>query len=247
MGLKINKILGYGLIDLETKGYEITDTRVNPEGFMGANYQHREERWSVSGFLEFWEKEISSVDLPITDFHLTKMAFDQKGKKPDELHYSVIHRTEYGDSKVLCVVPPSCRDRWHRHDDIIDYTEDTEVYEQQNRLITLPWGIWPWIGSFMDLNGEQYVGKNASIAMEFWRNEAWLRRNNRSRGKKAQMRKKAASYFAEALGFPSRDEAQQGVRPKIPEEVQVLCRYLNLFSNDKTIFQMWPMFYVFWS
>jgi hypothetical protein len=49
------------------------------------------------------------------------------------------------------------------------------------------------------------------------------------------------------LGFSSIDEAEKEILPYTPEEIVMFCKYLRLFDDEETIYQLKPLLYVFWS
>ena len=56
-----------------------------------------------------------------------------------------------------------------------------------------------------------------------------------------------AEKYAELMGFSDVEAAKRMLVPRVPDEIELLCRWLCLFNNDNTIFELKPMIYTYWS
>lgn len=248
MGIRVNKVLGYGLTDVKTEGYEIVDERIDPLGFaMSRDYE--EEIWSLEGFRHYWKchdhEELSDrflFEMMMRDYEAGRM----RGTwRPPELCHCVEHDAEFGDPKILLITPPSMHSSWHRYDDDIDYHEETECHNQNRRYVEMPWGIYPWNGIFMKPDGTRWTQENGGgLVLEFMRSHGRIVREDFVLPVKKEI--EFREQLARRLGFVNFVEALDNVLPLVPEEVQQLCRYLNLFNDDETIYHLRPMLYVYW-
>ena len=233
MGIRVNKLLGYGLTDVKTEGLKIVDERFNPDGYLGCGFSRQNSEFNFASFMEFWKENQAKKwsDFQITEVSIRESVKSGKSQYP-EMYRSVAYESESGLPNVMVVTPPSCINHgWRRRDDIIDWCEETEIYNGESRILTMPFGIFPWSGSFCHADGERWVGLQHSLVLEFMRKDRFETRESLSK----------------ELGFSSVEEAQKDILPLIPEEVQVLCKYLKLFNDEKTIRTLIPMMYVYWS
>lgn len=244
MGIRIHKVLGYGLTDIKTKITKrrtfINDDRFNPLGWFLSDYEERDDIWSFDGFMYYWKnhrQETKYLDYDIV-FNLFYQEQIKEGKALPDIYNCVVYDNEYGLKNLLLIIPPSSVNEWYRYDNIIDYHEEIETNSSlSNRYIHIPWGIFPWYGCFTNLQGQRYTKINSSLASEFIRTKI-----NKRKGYTKQL-----EFYAKQLGFSSAKEAAKNIIPLIPEEVIVFCKYLNLFNDIDTIYQLRPMLYIYWS
>lgn len=245
MGIRVHKVLGYGLTDLKVdQDYELIDERINKNGFLKDGFEDYllDNKSSVDKFLEFYKNETDDkTDILASDYLLLKMKMDEiKQEKRDTIDITecINHDREFGLHNVMTITPMSMIGgvrSWKRYDDEIDFHEETNEHRQRNRVLKLPAGIFPWIGFYETKSGTKLAddGKVSynTIAHHFKTTESL----ENKRG------------FAELLGYKGIDEAENDIIASIPEEVKMLCKYLKLFNRDDTIYELEPMLYVFWS
>jgi hypothetical protein len=227
MGVQVNKVLGYGLTNVKTKNGKIIDERIKKTGYMFKNNR----KWSIKNFQYFWEKNKFKS---LSEYSIFEPDNDIK------IDMCINYCSE--DPKTLIITPISSVKNWSRRDDIIDYQDETYTYNQNDRHQIYDFGIYPWIYSFCDSNGERWVNKEKpyyTIVREF------IETKNNKQLTKYEIKDKL-KYLTKLLNFTSIEEAEENILPLIPEEVQMLCRYLNLFNDKKTIYELRPMLYVFW-
>lgn len=238
MGIRVNKMLGYGLTDVKTVNDGIVDERFDPEGWFFANHETRIKTWNTEGFLAFWEEQAEKTEFSDLAFSRTNLSEIAKKEKENPHSYNhtkfsgaFIHDGEYGLPNVALLIPlDQIGAEWYRHDDAIDYAEETENHDQKNRFVELPWGIYPWNASFSQPDGKRWTGEKASLVREFMRTKSIFPKD----------------LIAKELGFETIEEAKKGILPFVPEQVRMLCLYAKMFKDLLTIFQLKPMFYVFW-
>jgi hypothetical protein len=166
MGIRVHKVVGYGLTDLtfeeDEKRYSktMTDPRIDwkrirkksermwetgPRSFMMWMKRH----WETILQLEAEERRVPlekvkefSLICPI----LLKDFF--KRHKSWNLGNCVVHEDEFGLPNVMVFIPPSQAHHgsggWKRHDDTIDWIEESHVHQARARMMELPCcGIYP--------------------------------------------------------------------------------------------------------
>lgn len=154
MGIRVHKVLGYGLLDAllsYEKGWQ--DPRVNKEA-LEEIYERKPE-----DFVEFLKaKKLEEPD----NFELSLSISMLKNES--KLHHRAwepsdsVHSDPHNTSNVLVFTPPGYQD-WRRYDDIIDYAEicyfGTEGSVNSIKPFDVP--IYPFL-SWMDKNtGERLV------------------------------------------------------------------------------------------
>ena len=220
MGIRVKKVVGYGLTDLT--GPE--DERLNPDGYLLTKDEiKKEEHWTAEGYLKFLKKYGSgSFDknpkTPFQDMVVFHLGTHRRGKPQKNFNKlwepwdSIIYDDEFGLKNVLVVVPFCMAVRgeggqWKRYDDIVDYCEETHCHGQQRRVVTLADGIHPWNACFEDQYGNRL--------------EMWDVRMHRTDGR--------------------------FIKSTVPMEVRALCYYLEIFKEPKTVLSMDPLLYVYWA
>ena len=236
MGIRIHKCLGYGLTDVKTKkNGALIDERFNELGYLHADCQDREATWTKEGWITYFKNHAD-------EDHVWHTSFYKEGRYKDwEFDDQVVHRTEYGLRNVLLFIPPLYRD-WQRCDNIIDYVEEAAKPKGQvNRYEVYDLGIWPNTGVYTDLRTNTRAGRTAH---EFWSS---VRSAKQARGKKRKAEMLSYAHFkAEKMGFADIEDAKKNLVPEVPEEIKLMCRFLCIFNDEDTIYQLRPMLYIYW-
>lgn len=240
VGIRINKAIGYGLVDLAVnEAGKLVDPRINPESplltygldctlnaFL-AWLDGRDDRDA-----KFEAAAIRGVADQVPDYRL----------QPDR---AVRYNNEYGLPNVL-YLRPVWMDDWHRHDDSIDWIEETYFGPNpddqiQPRVDVLPHGIYPYNG-YVDTRNGKRLGSSVM---------AWIRANSNDRAD--WLRDGLAGgirYRGEEEGDPvfiDHADAARHVAPRVPEGVALLAEWGGLFTDPAVIHQLRPMRYVWWS
>lgn len=153
MGIRIHKMLGYGLTDVKTKNFAISDKRFR------ANLSSEWPDFSLREYKD-WVNDSKSISTLMTQsFPITNTS--------DYLDAGscFVHDAEFGLSNVFCVVPRFNHQDWHRYDDIIDYTEQTYVSRQHNTVKVLKNGIYPYGPLFADSRTGKIVKNGMDYAL----------------------------------------------------------------------------------
>lgn len=245
MGIRIHKTLGYAIrgIRFSKKSYTYTDKRINPLGYLGLDTDHesKEDIWTLDGYLRYCKYHLDSFN-----YHWEKLFFKKpyaKGVYWDIYKY-VIEDIEYGIPGVLMFVPTTNSMSWNRYDNTIDYYEHYQQHEKSiDSLHFLNVPLYPYSGYMNSLTGQVYKKEQATIARHF---SSTVRDK---KNQKPQLKKKSEIFIevcAKALNFESVKKAKKNIAPEIPPELITLIRYLCIFENDETIFQLRPAIYTYW-
>ena len=234
MGIRIHKKIGYGLIDVQADDESINDDRFNLKtGYFGLDMEKRENKYTFKGFIKYLQKqhdiEKNSDGFSMLTFELSSFKMNKFSSFRDILTYE----SEYASPNVILFQPP-IKD-WTRWDEIIDYMEhDGEDTGPLTRVFKRP--IYPY---------------------EMWINSDTGETQFEHKGKKYHyLHVRQAINFGfdtyddaaiKSMGFESMEEANLKVVPGIPEVVAHLCKYLKVFKDDKTIYQLKPLVYTYWS
>lgn len=248
MGIRIHKMIGYGLNDVKTKKGELTDDRFHPEGVMSPDYEKRDQ-YTREGFIE-WLASPDSLRLLNFGFHVTmdfeinvekSILIDQK--RADNFQYQFHFNAEFGLKKVLCITPLT-QPEWHRYDNTLDYEEETMKRRKNGNACNYVKmsinGFYPYSSSFIDDRTGNRIA--SSEGLEFFRCMYWT---NLFDGDEA--RERGLEYFSKRIGFTSVEEAKQHFAPAIPFSIIAQCIYGKLFKDPNTIWKLRPMMYVYWS
>ena len=173
MGIRVNKVIGYGVKNLKHDGYTMTDSRVDWDKLFHPDKSERRWERDMNSFrrwlqgkktqerlLELHLREYPGINDHIRKFreesdirflasHLKTVRKNHPSawmRRPTDC---LVHQTEYGLPNVMVALSPDCPD-WYRHDDIIDYYEETD--RDGPRRYAKPianGGIYPYCGQMI--------------------------------------------------------------------------------------------------
>jgi hypothetical protein len=172
MGIRVNKVVGYGLTDLRYKRdkhhlcKEMSDPRIDWDGF--GDMCDRAYATGGPAFMSWAEKNWEDLlRLETEEWHLPMARVKEfssicpfllkdffKRHKEWNLGRCIVHRNEFGLPGVLLLVPPMQAHEgvsgWMRHDDTIDWIEESMLHQARNRVVKLPCtGIYPYEGTMV--------------------------------------------------------------------------------------------------
>jgi hypothetical protein len=238
MGIRIHKVIGYGLVNIKHNEGKIQDSRFHPDGYLLTEEEEREERWTPAGYLDFLTVEQERLNKNRREnFNFLMECEAEIGYITDQKKWDfydcVIHQPEYGLPNVICIVPVSEEKHWRRYDDIIDYTEHSHVSrttgnDADDTVLVFNQGIPPYHHDFWDTRTHQLLD---SVAMSLFPIATPDRK----------------AILAKKLGFESIQDVYMFARPVVPYGVRLMCRYLNLFSDPVTENLLQPLRYIYWS
>ena len=138
---------------------------LNPSEFWQWCQDHIDELAEVMNPIDFnTRKGQSTQDAVLSSLHMVEFAAQSMGainagrfsENMKRHNISDTHRfgEEGGMREVFHISPFAQRD-WRRHDETIDWCEETRFHEQTNRFESLgPFGIYPYMGSMVRYRGE---------------------------------------------------------------------------------------------
>jgi hypothetical protein len=235
MGIRVHKLLGYGLTDVktdETTGHRITDARINSNS-SALNW----EAPSISEYREWLEARSKTGDIE-TDVELSMLLRPEPNERGLDLEDAVTHNGEFGLPNVLVISPPTFRS-WSRFDDMIDWIEESYLRNptepQTNRVEALRHGIYPFIGYMDSRTGE----KVDDVIFN------WIRATNPEA--RRPFNGPELDILAQAAGFEDNGDAWANVAPIVPNDVKNIAQFLMLFTDDSVLLQLRPVLYTYWS
>lgn len=255
MGLRIQKRLGYGLIDVETdKKGNITDNRFNFE-FLQKNNEEPEKI-----FEEFRDWIINPLSKNEIQTILGQIDNEEEERKkylgdpflvnylkennnPFDINNPFFHEREFGLKNVV-IFQPIYQKNWHRWDDDIDYYEAGGNTESNINTLDGNCGIYPWLGMVRKPNApepnfpiehlDQYdrnIVLSKTIAPAIY---------NQQVGKWDKNQPPVAS--GEML-----DYLLKWYRPRIPQSIILYSYFAKIFKDLLTIQELKPMIYTYWA
>lgn len=223
MGIRVHKMMGYGLIDVSEE-----DVRLNRESPLfdyELGGQDNLDRYFA------WLAERDRFDV----------AKSLEGE-PGRRHSTVQECIEWGTvdggmANVLCIRPLAWND-WYRYDDAIDYAEQTYLQdEQRDSVQVIDYALYPH-SSYMDSRTGERVG-GGKVDIHFWMN-----------ARRGDDRTKALGTLDELArlgGFESHADAEAHCVPLVPDEVRWLAEFAEVFTDPSTVLSLRPMIYTWWA
>jgi len=241
MGIRVTKVLGYGLTDVKIRKYNIADGRINTKSPL-LDYSSKK---TLDDYID-WLNTKQQQDQEKFYFNMDGYLFKEREEEgfkwndrtgafsPQDLCH---HGIEYMMKNVLLIRPLSCKD-WNRHDDIMDYIEETSFKDvgdtdySANWVKEIPGGIFPYSGSFMDAR----TGERVKDGITLYRYLTWPSYSSYLRDEACQ-----------EYGFNDIADAYKNLVPIVPDEVRDLCEWGKLFIDDDVWKQLRPLLYCYWS
>lgn len=266
MSSNLHKMMGYGLNNIQYKSGEFLDSRLNPDGYMF--WDQESDKWSWENYIGFLEKRQEQLlngrtteefvrEQSDEDFEmLIEIKGDLQAKK-NELYSAIHHDGEQGNSEVLLILPFDKIDKWRRYADEIDQADAFESYERTSQKLGHEL-IGEFNGSKLTLSsngfGEyrnRYMNKRTGIGFSVSDTNT-LNLVGRRCKTAEELRASRFSYNAimrivDKMEFSSYEEALENLVPYVPHSVRLLCEFGEVFNDPKTILDLRPMIYSYWS
>jgi hypothetical protein len=238
MGIRVNKRLGYGLVDVAygDKG-DCLDPRVNADSLL-LDWDRGDEV-NTSNYVEFLQHR----DDKSTERYILNERWLESNQKMKPRDCVFLGNLDYGLEQVLCVTPIWMYEEWHRADDAIDWVTESYLFDSNplDRVDVFPHGLFPFNGLYMDArNGEILKGRGIMDWIRLWTN---LKPEGKAISR--EMARDELDDLASSFGM-THAEAEQYVVPNVPEEVRNLCEFGRLFTDSSTLLQLRPMLCTYW-
>lgn len=243
MGIRIHKVLGYGLSDVKTNSSgEINDPRINAKSPL-VNWRESKSKKDLTSYLDFVAKKIDAdPDDFDADFELffLRAQIENPSKEMPNPYDTVTHEGEGGMERVLMLTPIMELKEWQRSDDTIDYYEDhlnnPDVGSPSLKLIE--GGIYPYSGAgYVNARTGEKVNWGGLDVLKFVKKEY----------EAGKIAKGEYQSFIENIGFESEADMDKNLCPKVPEPIKLLIEWGKLFTSPETIYQLRPYLYTYWN
>lgn len=223
MGIRIHKVLGYGLTNVHSAGGSIADCRFNEHFSLSID--------NVADFYQWWTENEENPHNMI----YANLAYRNLKQGELDVHdniNSIHYENEGGLDNVIVFVSPSSAFEWVRYDDPIDYYE-VEGMESTVKELNCP--IFPWHGYWdtstippKRLTGDDgaLVEDTMNMKVEPSNREIWN------------------SIYKE---FKDKGYNWDNIQTVVPPEIVALVKYLKVFNNDIMPYRLKPMIYTYWS
>lgn len=250
MGIRVHKIVGYALTDVQYEKYNITDERIDPLGYLCADCEEQEDIWTLDGFLTYLENYSKDTAFQASWLRRAQEERRVQGvRKLTGLYELVSWDSEFGEGNVLCIQDPWMYPTYTRYDDTIDWHEETQFHKQRNRVVPLEINPYPHSWEYrllqdglpITLDFDQKRILEFFMRVECDAKDGDIVSNNCVRGYIDLQ-----NSLAKKLGYKNLDEVRFNVIPYIPDTVAALCKYLLLFNDEETIWTLKPIIYIYW-
>jgi len=288
MGTRVHKVIGYGLTDVEHDDGDVTDPRINMDRIQSLRHSEDEDggltvarfyRWVVCNrfrlaLLASHEgRNHESVRDHRMDEGLFLMRylprkrlsiserFKELEKHELSFYDAVIHAHEFGCSNVMVFLPFSSVDSWSRHDDIMDWAEESSRHGCESYYHSLDnlCGIYPYTGSMVRVRDPKIeilpvMSDIGAAAIKHKSHEVGVD----DHGLPCRM---MGGYYNQFVGRWAKDTPPmakgaflehllQDWRPYLPTELLWLLTYMNdkgCFNDIEEIKRsLRPILYVYW-
>lgn len=229
MGIRIHKVIGWGLKDVKCKKSEISDPRFSKLSPIAGDYEERENKFTKDNYLKWLsKKKVDKCD----KFDLEMEIGWIKKEENDNFTGCFIHGTEYLMPNVFCCIPLLNYKSWRRFDDTIDYYEKRNC---KNSVKMLNTPIYPYL-RYCDNRDGRII--DYQFAVEFAR---------RVNSRRKDISDVYLDSIANSCGFDNHQDAQKYISPVVPNCMKFMVEFSEVFTDNSTIFQLKPMIYTYWS
>lgn len=240
MGIRIHKRLGWGLTDIKTKNDDICDSRINEKNLHMINED--DIKFTDESLLKFAKKEYYASKKEIYEYALIIKNLEFKENNVEDFKRAIFYDGEYCLKNVLCISLPS-RKSHYRYDDFIDYYESSSM-KNSVKLIEGTY-IYPY-ASFIDKRDGK-VFKDHEIFNLFRLFNSSKKKEWKDKIKEINIKhSNEVCRVLEILGLKSSNEFYENVNSYVPDEIQLICNYFEIFKDKNTVYSLKPMIYTYW-
>jgi hypothetical protein len=225
MGRRVHKALGYGLADVafDSENYKIVDSRFNSDAMKCENI-------AVDSFITFLKTKLEEEE----GFEAKMLISILQNKVPLSLIWSsFVMQTTFGGASIFLMTPAEYIDEWHRYDDMVDWVEESQNYQQTNRYQLIDRPLYPF-EIYMHAETGELVPLGCQMASVV--NQLILSGELDS-----------CTEFLKAKGFGSITEFKTKIVPVVPMSIRYMAEWLGIFKDPKTVLSLRPMLAVYWS
>lgn len=226
MSIRVHKVLGYGLDDLQENDPRLLSNLYNV-------IENIDSKRMIKEFYMWYD--MKEYEVPHGQKYNDSICLQFPTHRPDSFR-PIYYEPEFGLENVLLFVPWGY-ENYYRYDNIIDWVEETYTQsEPQNPNIKiLNNGIYPHTGR-IKLNGEKITGDYNERMMSIYDQEEF----------RLKYPEKLTAWL-DTLGFSTYNEYQEKTRPDVPFDIYLLAKFLNVFVDPNIVWTFKPMIYTYWS
>lgn len=253
MGLRINKVLGYG-IALSSEEYAET-IRPAVDKF---NKQHKDEVGKA--YIDFvynkYKDNHRGVHVPMSFYFVNSETLRNKALKEKIPSYSCIVtidnpniRSQYNPNLdenpdvLFMLVPPFDAPKWNRNDDDIDYVEHFVTHSEPRNVATeLKFSPYPYNGSVMNRNtGELHGSSDFSMMIKFYEESL-------KKGLTDEHKKNYDDFFIKHFNLSAEKALNTLTTASVPEDIQDLAELIGLTEPGSNFtHKLKPILAEFWT
>jgi hypothetical protein len=225
VGIRVTKVLGYGLTDIVKNDNKWTDPRFNSAFWKKLG----EEDLDAKGLYAYVRSVLNT--LSDNDKSRARMLLDSLKNESKDVYIDNCFAAdlESEDSTNFVVIAPECQRQWYRHDDMIDYLECP--YGEKVTPIDRP--LYPY---------DSWMHAGTGEGLREIHNVVQVIRHFVKYPEAGQ-----PEDYLKVHGYASLDEFRAIVVPYVPLSVRLLCEYVGVFKDPKTVLSLRPMIYSYWS
>lgn len=226
----IHKLLGYGLTDVETTGKKFKDKRLSKDGIV---------------FCKDVEDEYHLIHF----FNTLVKTEKEKGDKWRIPRYSMVHYQPYiydcvhllPANGIIAIVPPDKASFWHRKDDIIDAVIESEFFSKEVNCGAINGNIPPHTDFMNKITGKVLDYEEVVIYRD-----KFQRLQESPTNKARKQLEISLDESAKRMGFENMLDANLNMAPAIPDMVVEFVKWLKIFNQPETIYQLRPITLSYW-
>lgn len=244
MGIRINKALGWGLLNVK---YE-DDARINWRSPLVQNNLEPVTRDRYYSYLEDLSKTADRHNAPWGEMALIRVFKDnweKLGHPRDRVHYWTDEEND--DTGTFLLQPFGCPD-WSRTDDTMDIVVSRlagheDVVDHTERLYSNP---WPFDGTWMNKDTGERIMNHDGYLM------AWVQMSQvalppHQRKFLESDTKEALNLLSVELGFDDFWHAAEMIAPMVPHDIRNLATFGEVFTSEAAMLELRPMLYTYWA
>ena len=245
MGIRIHKMMGYGLGDIKTKNGKIIDERFNPfpedgwgiaedtvKEFLGWLKKERMQARKLCAWADNNRIPENNYD---SDIGQIINYFENGGENSPFIYYDA----EYGNSKVMMFCPIECPD-WCRYDNTIDYYEFGSEPKNKINWFKNSCGIYPWLGMVKKQGSADFSG---DVYEPLYKSPPFFNPAEFNMMIGVFSKKSKPTTTLEHV-----DYLIKNYRCCIPDSILLYTKFLGIFKNwEQTIQELKPGIYTYWS
>lgn len=136
MGIRVTKAIGFGMRDF-----------IPPVGWRERHTAIGE--MTIGDFLPWMAKHEAAIEAFAPEEAMLRRTIlsldidDSLGRRSDPLGHHVLWDDEFGFKDALLFIPLGQARYWHRYDDDIDWSEETQEHAGENRFVSLKGSLHP--------------------------------------------------------------------------------------------------------